>query len=325
MKSIACTSLLLAAASCCAQSEFQVKWTNEVRVEVTVLDEGGNPLAGFPCGVGVSWPKENSDSGHRKHISLKGNTDERGVFTVEGRTVEGIGIGTRPPGYYWSHRTPDYKNPIDGKLQPYPLKATLVMKKIINPVPMYATANLKLKFPEKSGEFGYDLVQRDWVPPHGKGKVADFVFVHEKNESPYGSKALLTLRFSNPGDGLIPLFDLHGAESELHLPRHAPEEGYQPERVLTTAWVGGRPTEEPANPAKGYLFRVRTELTPDGKVKKAWYGKMDGELDWKVRHEATGTVEFDYYLNPDGTRNLEFDRKKNLFGELPVANVVWRP
>jgi hypothetical protein len=323
MKTILFLSLVLAAATCCAQTELQIKRTSEVRVEVTVLDEDGKPLTDFPCGVGTKWPIERSNES--KKVSLKGNTNEKGIFIAEGRTFGGVGIGTRPPGYYLSHRAPVYKDPIDGKLQPYPIKETLVMKKIINPVPMYAMANLKLTFPAKDGEFGYDLVQRDWVPPHGKGKVTDLVFVQQKNESPYGSKASLRLRLTRPGDGLIPVFELKGGESELRLPRQAPEEGYQAERVLTREWVGGRPMADLANPAEGYLLRVRTELGPDGKVKKAWYGKIDGEFKWEARYAPTGTVEFTYYVNPDGTRNLEFDRKRNLFGELPHGHAVERP
>jgi len=43
-------------------------------------------------------------------------------------------------------------------------------------------------------------------------------------------------------------------------------------------------------------------LDKDGKVVKALYGKIYGDF-----------FDMVYYLNPDGTRNIEYDPKRNLF------------
>jgi len=54
----------------------------------------------------------------------------------------------------------------------------------------------------------------------------------------------------------------------------------------------------------------------DGKVHKALYGKIHGEIRFDVINSKTAIIIFTYYLNPDGTRNLEFDQKRNLFQNL---------
>lgn len=78
-------------------------------------------------------------------------------------------------------------------------------------------------------------------------------------------------------------------------------------------------------PVVGYLYRVRTVLDDKGQVKSAWHGKIDGELEWDASNFPTAQVTFTYYLNPDGTPNLEFDRKRNLFADLPDENMVGNP
>ena len=201
-----------------------------------------------------------------------------------------------------------------------------MMKKIGTPVPMYAVARWTITLPEAEGSLGFDLEKLDWVTPHGAGVVSDLVFKQEKKiDNVLGSSATLRIGFSNPADGLIPLYELRDAESELKLPRTAPPEGYEAERRLETNWTASREHTPLAKPALGYLYRVRTVLDESGRVKSAWYGKIDGEFDWDPRNFPTGQITFTYYLNPDGTPNLEFDRKKNLFGEMPVENTVRRP
>ena len=46
---------------------------------------------------------------------------------------------------------------------------------------------------------------------------------------------------------------------------------------------------------------------------KAWYGKIYGDF-----------FDMVYYLNPDGTRNVEFDPKRNLFKSAkPGDSAFW--
>jgi hypothetical protein len=88
-----------------------------------------------------------------------------------------------------------------------------------------------------------------------------------RRDGEYGSTATLRVSFSNPADGLIPLCELPGAESELKLPRTAPAEGYDAERRFTTNWSASREPAPPAKPALGCLYRARTAPDEKGRLK----------------------------------------------------------
>jgi hypothetical protein len=75
---------------------------------------------------------------------------------------------------------------------------------------------------------------------------------------------------------------------------------------------------------QNYFYRVRT-VKEDGKIKSAMYGKIYGEIQFDVINAPTAAIIFTYYLNPDGTRNTEFDPKNNLFRDLPPIQRVTDP
>jgi hypothetical protein len=53
-----------------------------------------------------------------------------------------------------------------------------------------------------------------------------------------------------------------------------------------------------------------------GEVVSAFYGKIYRDI---------GRYHFTYCLNPDGTRNVEFDPRRNLFPRLGGRGVVGAP
>ena len=58
---------------------------------------------------------------------------------------------------------------------------TLYRKK--NPQPMYAySRQMKVETPIANGRYGFDLQCFDWLPPLGKGKIADFYYVRERKD-----------------------------------------------------------------------------------------------------------------------------------------------
>jgi len=118
------------------------------------------------------------------------------------------------------------------------------------------------------------------------------------------------VRFANPGDGLLfkPAIppDQPGwmtVRSKLESDHLAPEAGYQ------AVW-----TYSSKNPPKdegkqvGYL-RIRSRTGLDGRITSAWYGKV---YDGNRRTVGAQKLVLDYYLNPDGTRNVEYDWQRNL-------------
>jgi hypothetical protein len=54
----------------------------------------------------------------------------------------------------------------------------------------------------------------------------------------------------------------------------------------------------------------------------AMYGKIQGDINISAIRNNTLSIGFTYYLNPDHTRNLEFDPKRNLFQGLEGAERV---
>lgn len=293
-------------------------------VAVTTVDESNNPLPRATVTGIFTWPK--TFERHATHVD-KQMTNATGQTVVSGRTeAGGSSIEARKDGFYFSGWRIEFTAEDGGKWLPSPRQERLILKKIGAPVPMYAVAKWPVVLPAREGAFGFDLEKRDWTTPHGAGVKSDLVFTQEtKEDAVVGSTATLRISFTNRGDGLIPLYELQGAESELKLPRTAPVEGYEAERKFTADWSTSRAPIPPAKPALGYLYRVRTVLDETGKVKSAMYGKIEGEFDWDPRNFPTGQVTFSYYLNPDGTPSLEFERRQNLFGELPIENAVRRP
>jgi hypothetical protein len=70
---------------------------------------------------------------------------------------------------------------------------------------------------------------------------------------------------------------------------------------------------------------VRTVFDEKGNVIGGLYGKIDGSMECFPKNVDTAFVTFAYYLNPDGTRNLEFDPKRNLNKKLPNGQGVSKP
>ncbi len=76
---------------------------------------------------------------------------------------------------------------------------------------------------------------------------------------------------------------------------------------------------------QNYLFRVRSVVDEQGKLKEAKYGKLHDDFDFGYAESNKVLLAFTYYLNPDGTRNLEFDPTRNLFKELSPMEEVHDP
>lgn len=61
-------------------------------------------------------------------------------------------------------------------------------------------------------------------------------------------------------------------------------------------------------------LRIRSKLGSDGQIVSAWYGKVYGQ---RADIARLPILRMDYYINPDGTRNVEYDPERNL-GNAPT-------
>ena len=286
-------------------------WT----VTATVVDEANQPVPDANVEVSYRLPSP-ADQGEI-YQKMSGLSDRSGNFTASHQyTTYQLGLRASKSGYYSTSQPYDLGFSYDvGKWNP---TVTLVLKKVIHPIPMYVN-RVDLAHKDKPAfdkPVGFDLTAGDFVAPYGKGTTAHMFFEwhteYDTNDvsAKYGTlrkhgwESKLTITFPNAGDG-IQEFDTNQSDgSELRSSQEAPAEGYLPTIVKLQSWhPGGVSTNSYDHIHKNYYIRVETLLDLKGNVKSAHYGKIYGDFD-----EVVLT-----YLNPQpSSRDLEFDLKSNL-------------
>ena len=320
----------------------------EGRVTVRVTDYDTSAVvtnaevrAGFNTNIKPGW-----GLGGGRPNRETGLTDTNGVCTLTGSGNGGsVGIAVGKEDYYWSSGYSVRFTNVTGvlgmrKWEPWNSTVDVVLKKIIDPIPLYARCIREMEIPVENEPVGFDLVVGDWVSPHGDGKNPDFVFQMDRKPeqviektSPHGpySKTLydvtLTVSCSNEGDGfhLVPMVPIgHGPTSGLRMPYEAPLDGYEPTITKRAYNSIEEPLHTDVQDDANYFFRVRTEKDEDGKIVSALYGKITG--DFRFEPHVRKKLSFIYYLNPEpNDRNLEFDPERNLFKGLKSTEQVTAP
>ncbi|MDD3180669.1 MAG: hypothetical protein PHQ04_09990 [Opitutaceae bacterium] len=298
-------------------------WGPRASFQVTfrVIDEEGRPVEGakLGCGWGRMGFKE-PDAGQANLL-----TGQIGEAVVTGRSVfNEYAFHAEKPGYYETRAPrpdlPLFKERANGRWQPWNPTVPVVLKRIKNPAPMFAKHVIG-EVPTKGQTVGYDLEVGDWVAPYGKGKVDDMQFygigevIDRENYS-----GELTVTFPGPGNGIQALDLPQQDGSTLRMPYEAPAENYAPRwtwrTVLRVDYKTYKVLErvDDSKDERNFYFRVRAVVDAKGKVIQAWYGKIHGPFQFGPRGKGgLPGISFRYYLNPDGTRNVEFDPKRNLF------------
>lgn len=287
---------------------------SQAKITVKVVDEAGRPVDGVKVGIGFGKG------------DAEGLTNLEGRFSGSANCNSHIGFNAVKPGYYMSIGTYDFdygkKSLI--RWEPWNPEVTVCLRKIEKPVSMYArdTELSTLIIPVTGKDVGFDLIAYDWVRPYGHGKVADILcnlYVRDTAWNDFEYK----LKISFPGqfNGIQSFEEDLLRGSEFKLPRFAPEDGYKKE---LKAFIDRKPvgaSKSSYNNGMHHIFRIRSEVEK-GKLKKAMYGKIIGDIHIGTKKEGTAYLYFKYYLNPDYTRNLEFDPTRNLFLNLPEREQI---
>lgn len=302
----------------CARAQTSLP-QHDWHVTLKIVDESGQPIAGASAGVGFYWVTPPPD---RKYTAggIDGVTDTNGVFKAshasEFCTLHFV---VQKAGYYTTGSQYSAGSEYD------PLKwnptLTLTLRKVGQPVAMYAK-RVETKIQKENEPVGFDLTAGDWVSPFGTGKNADLFFtVNRKIVSTSEYEADLKLTFPNRGDGIVVAPAEPEIGSAFKTARVAADSGYQPEHSWHYSNSGGPES------VFGYFIRVRTQLDENGNVKSALYGKIRGDFRFYAGTKAPRAgMGFDYYLNPvPNSRNMEFDPKQNLFGNLPSLEEISEP
>lgn len=294
----------------------------EAQVTVKVVDENGIPIEGAKAGVTFEMPKGTSQGINNE--TIEEITNITGVITAKHRTFDKVGYGATKDGYYESLGVYRFEKRENGRWQPWNPEINLVLRKIENPVPMYArdTQMNLITLPVPNKAIGFDLIEYDWVNPYGKGSHADLIFKLSGtyvNEREFDNK--LEVTFSNNFDGIQLIKENRRHGSMLKLPRTAPDTGYKTSLIKLRSRIPGKPLKEDTEDDNNYIFRVRSEVK-NGKLIRAMYGKIHGDIEYGVNKSNQATIIFKYYLNSDYTRNLEFDPNNNLFRNLKSTEQV---
>lgn len=246
-----------------------------------------------------------------------------------------VDISTKIEGYYTESILDDsyrLSNNKPGVYEPWGKVYSVVLRKKINPRPLFVKIGDWMKIPDSDGT-GYDLEVGDWVAPHGKGIVSDFIFSAE-NRIVDGSNDYfirLDIRFSNEHDGIFALPaekwpEYMSFRSGLLLGHAAPTEATYMNHAFTQ--TGLKPITRTKfqeldaasadNATPGCFFRVRSRIEPEtGKV-VGRYGKMYQFFRLSRHDEESPTIRFEYYLAPDESPSLEFNGKSLVEGaEIP--------
>ena len=304
-----------------------------VRLTVHVITVDGQPVSGLEVGIGGGL----STTDGQYPRKANGLTDEKGDFTAIIACRDGIaGAFARGHGYYEAEVNTFRLYPVGlagaktenavrtGRWEPWDQTVNVVILPIKNPVPAY-TKRVVAFVPQNGKPCGYDLQKGDWVAPYGQGERTDVEFLMEGSvESGLNYDGKLTLQFPGAGNGIQAFERDQIVHSEFRLPYEAPEEGYGP----SWSWRNARITENKLGATSTmidesflgghFIFRVRSILDPQGRVIRANYGKIHAPVQLSPRLNGKWAVDFVYYFNPDETRNLEFDPKRNFFKDQNV-------
>jgi len=290
-----------------AQSDLQ---EHQWKAKLKAIDDAGNPVAGAKIQIGYDMTTN----------VIVGLTDTNGMFSAShtGRSVD-LEFHAEKSGYY--PFSMQYHMGFYYKFDKWNPTLTILLRKVENPVPMYAKEQ-EMKFPKLDEPIGFDLLAGDWVTPYGKGFHTDMLFkAHREIKNDREFSADLKVTFPMQGDGIMVAPQEAVDGSEFKTSRTAAETGYEPELDLHYS------NTNQLLSVFGYFIRVRTILDDNGNVKSALYGKIRGDFRFYAGTIApTAGMGFDYYLNPaPNDRNVEFNPKRNLVKDLKPLEEVKEP
>lgn len=319
------------------------------RLYVRVMDDYGRPVTNAVVTVGVPprtafW---GSNSQRKKEMSYHARTDTNGEAVV---SFNCIGANFRwrvtADGYYPSNPFEEWFKDFDEVVVPPVFTkvvlhehercgtTTLYRKK--NPQPMFAyTRDMDIKSPTPNGRYGFDLECFDWLPPFGKGKVADFYYVRERpdetnmtHRAKWEKSNYFLFKNGEPGYpnfgevvGRIEFDEKCGAYIGKQTGCTSfpstycadPNREYLQSFPITIRGNGGQTVwleeSDIVNCGEYMVIRSRVKCDEKGKIISANYSKVLGAMRLVG---GVGVEESVFNPRPNDT-NLEFDPARNLY------------
>ena len=257
----------------------------QAKLILRVVDQDGNPVpdARVRCGF---W--RNYSGGGPLGFDL--TTERNGICTAKGKCTRQVAWTVMKNGYYnssgeWKLSETEAKPKVSGgKWQPYGSTRTIVLKKIKNPDKLRIFPDGKRmcrwKIPALDRWIGFDLEVFDWVEPAGIGRHDDVLirFKSEIKNKYFDFRFDMDISFTN---------NLYAGVYERKKDKfsmfeweyHANTNNVFKDSL--SFWCEKRPGKR--GETKGlaedsYLvFRTRTKVDEDGRLKEAHYGVISGE------------------------------------------------
>jgi hypothetical protein len=259
-------------------------------------------------------------------------TDRKGQWSVLGVTLAEPAVSAKKEGYYPSTV---HFHLIDGdktlmRWIPYERQVTIVLRRMINPTPMYAWSMHLNEYPVGTNEWaGYDMLRAEWMPPHGKGETEDVRFHVWRSTNGYDRtqpSQIFTVRFVGEQNGICGIDDRSvSGQSWLKLPYKAPLDKYNEKEFRVERRLAKYEFETKTNTGTTNCFiRIRSKSDKDGNFTEGLYGKISGPLEVEAGRDIR--IRMVYYVNPTpNDLNMEFDPKRNLIQKPGVVNAVVFP
>lgn len=288
---------------------------NTLKASITILVMDANGVLLKDAEVSVGY-QESTMSGTKDHVQ-NGMTDSSGEYVSSGRTNGHITYVVKKSGFYPSRGTYGFGKRSGLSWAPDKPVVKVVMREVKKPIPMYArdTSRTMLEIPKLGVDVGFDLIEFDWVTPYGKGKNPDFIFnLKREYKDRNNYEGELTLTFANKHDGIAKYYNSKDISSVFKHPYTATADKYINKIIVNKNKNNGISSVNPLD-EENYMFRVRTEEI-NNNYYRSMYGKIHGPIKFYLVSTDTGHLSFRYYLNPDYTKNLEFDMNHNLFENL---------
>lgn len=246
-------------------------------------------------------PQDNAD--------WKTYSDSQGYFVAEHITNERLDVVAYKKGHYNARDSISYFDTEEsevagGKWLPYGATKTIVLKRIVNPVEMESSPCLDYyRYPPQGEWTGFDLQKRDWVSPAGSGERPDMLVRFIRQERPNGYYKTMEVSFTNnPYAGVYQMTvdeqsDLKSVYCADTNATYSASLMFDVERNET----GLRRND--FKEGQYFVFRTRTSVDDDGKLKSAHYGKIYG--DWRFCERGGMAIQrIDFNPRPNDT-NLE--------------------
>jgi hypothetical protein len=255
---------------------------NSINVYGKVVDQNGLPLAGVKVHGAVQISLSPVSERAEMHET---QTDGQGLFTFTGLHGTRFGLGLEKIGYeyntklyttWWNDYKPDPAHPM-----------VFVMYKLQGAEPM-VHAKIHDYIPCDGTEINYDLQTGKRVATGGDLIVK---FTRNPVQIHIGKPFEWILVMTVPGTGgLIEINDSY--------PYEAPADGYQKTITITT---GPNPSQYLGSLSKTYYYK-----SSDNK-----YGRIIIELEADFQ-PPPASLDGSIFLNPSGSRNLEWDETKQV-------------